>query len=60
MSKEIRMSLSDLYIGYVSAAFILYAVGGIAYAVGKAKAKFEITEKIKDVISETSTRENSN
>lgn len=56
MKKEIRMSLTDLYTGYVCTAALLYLVAGAAYFVGKTRAKIEIAEKIKEAVSET-TRE---
>jgi hypothetical protein len=57
MNKEIKMSLSDLYIGYVCAAFLMYAIGGVAYNVGKLRANNEIARKIKEVIEETKQAE---
>ena len=56
MNKEIRLSLSDLYIGYACAAFLMYAIGGIAYTVGKTKAKIEISETIRKCVEDTESR----
>lgn len=52
MKKEIRMSLIDLYIGYACGAFLLYAVGGVAYALGKTKANVEIANRVRDCLKE--------
>lgn len=52
MNKEIKISLLDLYIGYGCAAFVMYAIGGLAYYTGKAKGKLEVAEKIRDVVQE--------
>lgn len=53
MNKEIRLSLTDLYIGYACAAFLMYAVGGVSYAFGKTKAKIEISERLNAMIEES-------
>lgn len=50
MDKEIRISLIDLYIGYACSALLMYAIGGVAYSVGRTKGKLEVTNKIKEVI----------
>lgn len=52
MNKEIKISIVDLCIGYGCAAFLMYAIGGIAYMTGKIKGKVEIAEKIKEITSE--------
>lgn len=48
MNKEIKISITDLCIGYGCAAFLMYAIGGIAYSFGKAKAKIEVSENIRE------------
>lgn len=53
MNKTIRLTLTDLYIGYICAAALMYAIGGIAYSAGKIKANNEIAQKIKEVIEES-------
>ena len=48
MNKEIKISLTDLYIGYLCTAAVLYAIGTVAYSVGKTKAKVEVVESIRN------------
>lgn len=50
MNKEIRISLIDLYIGYACSALLMYAIGGVAYSVGRTKGKLEVTNKIQEAI----------
>ena len=54
MNKEVKVTLSDLYIGYACTAFIMYAIGSAAYYVGKTKGKIEICNKIDDLLEKHS------
>lgn len=52
MGKEVKLSLGDLYTGYICAAALMYVIGGAAYFIGKTKAKIEITNHIKEALTE--------
>lgn len=53
MNKEIKISLIDLYIGYACAATLMYAIGGVAYSVGKTKGKLEVANRVREVINDS-------
>lgn len=50
MNKEVKVTLSDLYIGYACVSIVMYAIGSVAYHVGKTKGKIEICDKINDLL----------
>lgn len=49
MNKEVKVTLLDLYIGYACAAIVSYAIGGVAYHIGKTKGKMEICDKVNEL-----------
>lgn len=44
MNREVKINVIDLCLGYGCAVLITYAIGGIAYAAGKAKFKVEFAD----------------
>lgn len=54
MNKEIKLTLLDLYVGYASAVIISYAIGSIAYHIGKTSGKIEICDRIDGLLEKHS------
>lgn len=52
MNKEIKLSIVDICLGYGCTALVMYAIGSIAYIVGKNRGKLEISDKIRDFMKE--------
>ena len=50
MNRELKISIADLCIGYGCTAVLMYAIGGIAYCVGKSRAKIEISNNLRDFL----------
>lgn len=54
MNKEIKVTLLDLYIGYACTAIVMYAIGGVAYHIGKTKGKVETCDRVNALLEKHS------